>query len=219
MRALAVFLWCATALAHPALGAPPEVQFEYSNPGMTPAHWTLSVRPDGSGHFHAERGHATADGALTLNAAEIDRDVQVSPKFAGEVFAAAERHNGFRQECESHWKVAFTGTKTLRFSSPESQGACSFNFSKDKEIEALGDEMVAVGETLVTGARLELLLQHDRLGLDAELEALMIAAQEGRSLQLCAIREILQRLSEDPAVMERVHKRARVLLERAAAEI
>jgi hypothetical protein len=30
--------------------------------------------------------------------------------------------------------------------------------------------------------------------------------------QLCAIREILERVAEDPAVMERVRKRAKALL-------
>jgi hypothetical protein len=34
-------------------------------------------------------------------------------------------------------------------------------------------------------------------------------------LQICTIRGILQRLAEDPGVMERVRKRARVLLARA----
>jgi len=213
-----MFLWAVTAFVQPAVSAQPEVQLEYSNPGVSPAHWTLTVRPDGSGHFRSERGAAKADGVRTLVIGDIDREVQVSAKFAGEVFATAERHKGFHEECESHWKVAFTGTKTLRFSSPRESGSCSFNYSKDKEIEALGEEMVAVAETLVTGARLELLLQHDRLGLDAELEALMHAVQDSRALQLGAIRGILQRLCEDPAVMERVRKRARVLLERAAAE-
>ena len=218
MRIVALIL-AAASLALPACAESDSVlQVDFSNPGLNPPHWTLTVRPDGSGHFRSERGAAKADGVRTLVIGDIDREVQVSAKFAGEVFATAERHKGFHEECESHWKVAFTGTKTLRFSSPRESGSCSFNYSKDKEIEALGEEMVAVAETLVTGARLELLLQHDRLGLDAELEALMHAVQDSRALQLGAIRGILQRLCEDPAVMERVRKRARVLLERAAAE-
>ena len=38
------------------------------------------------------------------------------------------------------------------------------------------------------------------------------AAREGRAQQICAIRGILERLAEDPEVMERVRKRARMLL-------
>jgi hypothetical protein len=58
-------------------------------------------------------------------------------------------------------------------------------------------------------------LQHDPLGLDAETEYLVEAASDGRAQQIVAIRAILERLAEDERVMERVRKRARVLLARA----
>jgi hypothetical protein len=69
-----------------------------------------------------------------------------------------------------------------------------------------------VASAIVEGARLETLLQHDRLGLDKETEYLMEAAGDGRVQQIGTIRGILERLAEDPEVMERVRKRARVLL-------
>jgi hypothetical protein len=117
-------------------------------------------------------------------------------------------------ECESHLKVAFQGRKKLSYAGPEGQGACTFNYSKDKGIQALGDSLVAVSSTILEGARLELLLQHDRLGLDKEMEYLTEAQGDGRVQQICTIRAILERLAEDPAVMERVRKRARSMLER-----
>jgi len=92
------------------------------------------------------------------------------------------------------------------------KGSCTFNFSKDKEIEELGDRLVAVAGTIVEGARLEALLQHDPLGLDKETEYLVEAAGDGRAQEIGAIRGILQRLADDEGVMDRVRKRARVLL-------
>ena len=68
------------------------------------------------------------------------------------------------------------------------------------------------------GAQLESLLQHDRLGLDSKMEYMVEAEEEGRLQQVCAIRDILERLADDPAVMERVRKRARVLLAKAETE-
>jgi hypothetical protein len=59
------------------------------------------------------------------------------------------------------------------------------------------------------------LLQHDRLGLDKEIDYLMEAAGDGRAQQICTIRGILERLAGDPEVMDRVRKRARALLARA----
>jgi hypothetical protein len=211
--------WLALAVA--ALPAAPHAQpdplfqVEYSNPGLTPSHWVLSLHPDGSGHFRSERGDAPAGNPQTLDAPNVDREIRLSAEFAGEVFQAARRHRFFALDCDSHMKVAFQGRKRLSYAGPEGQGSCEFNYSKDKEIQALGDSLIAVAETILEGARLEMLLQHDRLGLDKETEFLVEAAGDGRVRQICAIRGILERLAEDPGVMERVRKRARILLARS----
>ena len=193
------------------------VRLDYSNPGLTPAHWTLTVHPDGSGHFRSERGSAPAaypqdPDSPRLTAPDLDRDIQLSAQFAGHVFQVARDHKWFNQECESHLKVAFRGQKTLTYSGPEGQGSCEFNFARDKEIESLDDSLEAVAATVLEGARLESLLQHDRLGLDAEMEYLTAGFADGQLQQPGAIRGILGRLAEDPGVMERVRKRARALL-------
>jgi len=47
------------------------------------------------------------------------------------------------------------------------------------------------------------------------MDYLMEASEDGRVQQVCTIRGILQRLADDPEVMERVRKRARVLLARS----
>jgi hypothetical protein len=47
------------------------------------------------------------------------------------------------------------------------------------------------------------------------MEYLTEAAGDGRLQQIGVIRGILERLEEDPGVMERVKKRARVLLAKA----
>jgi hypothetical protein len=72
-----------------------------------------------------------------------------------------------------------------------------------------------VATTILEGARLEMLLQHDRLGLDSEMEYMTEALADRRVQQICAIRGILERLAEDQDVMERVRKRARLLLANA----
>jgi hypothetical protein len=59
---MAVAMLALAALGLPVRGevgtaAGPVLQVDYSNPGLSPAHWTLTLRPDGSGHFHSERGN------------------------------------------------------------------------------------------------------------------------------------------------------------------
>lgn len=212
------FVVTVLALAAHAQGASvadPIVQVDFSNPGLSPSQWTMTFHRNGTGHFRSQMGKPPDGGLHVIDTPSIDRDFTVSQAFSKQIFETAERHKWFNETCESHMKVAFQGWKTLTYTGPRGQGACTFNYSKDREIEDLGESMQAVAQTLLEGARLELLLQHDRLGLDAEMEFLSDAAEDGRAQQLIAIREILQRLADDDAVLERVRKRARALLEHA----
>ena len=196
--------------------ADPTFQLDFTNPGLSPSQWTLTLRPDGTGHFRSQVGKPTDDATQGIVPPAVDRDIQVGAAYAARVFAAAERHRWFKEPCESHLKVAFQGWKTLSYSGPQGKGSCTFNYSKNKEIQDLGDSLEAVAETILEGARMELLLQHDRLGLDAEMEFLVQAVDDGRAQQVCVIREILERLAQDDTVLERVRKRARMLLAQGA---
>ncbi len=197
-------------------GADPVIQVDFSNPGLSPSQWTMTLHADGRGHFRSQVGKAPGDGQQELGIPAVDRDIQVSASFAQSVFDAAQRHNWFNEPCESHLKVAFQGWKMLSYTGPDGSGSCTFNYSRNKEIQTLGDSVEAVAETILEGARLELLLQHDRLGLDAEMEFLTEAVEDGRAQQVCAIQAILERLAEDDSVLERVRKRARALLARGS---
>lgn len=193
----------------------PVVETDFSNPGISPSHWTLILHRDGSGHFHSERGDAQGTEKDEMDVPNVDRAIQVNADFANRVFKAAQQHHWFEEQCESHLKVAFQGWKKVSYKGPEGQGSCTFNYSKDREIQALGDQLMGVAETVLAGARLEMLLQHDPLGLDRETEYLVEASKDGRLGQICAIKPILEKLEGDPAVLDRVRKRARMLLARA----
>jgi hypothetical protein len=216
----ALILALAAAMALPALAqsnaaSDPAVEVDFTNPQQAIAHWVMTLRPDGSGHFRAERAPDAAATSRPTEAVAVDRRIRVSAAYAQRVFEMARRHREFREECESHLKVAFVGWKKLGYTGPEGQGSCTFNYSKDKEIQSLGDSLVSVADTILAGARMEVLLQHDRLGLDRETEALAAGANDGSFEQLGVIRPILERLAADESVLERVRKRARALLARA----
>jgi hypothetical protein len=205
----------ASGASHLSSPAIPVIAVDFSNPGLSPSHWTLSLHPDGSGHFRSEMGSVAADSDGEMQIPNVNRDIQLSPRFAETVFETAQHHSWFNESCESHLKVAFQGIKTLSYSGPDGSGSCAFNFSRDKDIQGLGDSFVAVAETILEGVRLEMLLQHDPLGLDREIQTLSQAAQDGRAQQICVIRGILERLAQDDNVLEMVRKRARTLLARA----
>ena len=212
LAAAAAFALAAQAQAGSAPG--PVIVVDFTNPGVSPSHWTLTLHPDGNGHFQAERGNPP-NPSEGMDVPNEDRDVRLSADYAGHVFKIAKEHNWFNQKCESHLKVAFQGWKKFSYTGPEGQGSCTFNYSQDREIQALGDSLIGVAETLREGARLEMLLQHDRLGLDREMEYICDGAKDGRIVQIGAIREILERLAGDDEVLERVRKRAETLLAQA----
>jgi hypothetical protein len=206
--AMFVVLLAPSALSDPAS----VVRVDFSNPGLYPSQWTLTVHPDGSGHFHAEGGNRPDGQSATFLPAKVDRDVNLSGGFTNRVFETVHDRRIMGGDCESHLKVAFQGWKKITYTGPDGQGGCEFNYSKNKEIQDLGDSLVAVGATLIEGARLELLYQHDPLGLDSAMAFVVEASNDGRLQQICAIRGILERLEEDPHVLDRVRKRARSLL-------
>ena len=189
-------------------------EVEYTNPGLTPSHWVLSLNPDGTGHFRSQRGDAPHNPTLGFEAANVDRDFHVSADYAGHVFATAHQQKLFNVPCDSHLKVAFQGWKKFSYSGPEGSGSCTFNYAKDKDVQMLGESLVAVAEGILEGARLEILLQHDPLGLNKEMEYLTEAAGDGRVQEIETIEGILTRLAEDEGVMDLVRRRARALLPR-----
>jgi hypothetical protein len=191
------------------------MQVDFTNDQLNPSHWTLTLQSDGMGHFSSQMSKTPDVDTQAVDAPSVDRDVQLSAGFTAHVFEVAHRHHMFNEGCESRLKVAFEGWKKFSYTGPEGSGSCTFNYSKDKEIEELGGSFQAVAETILEGARLEKLLQHDRLGLDKEMEYLVDAAGTGRALEISTIRQILVRLADDDDVLERVRKRARLLLAQA----
>ena len=211
MRWLGLVLALGTMPVHANSGAVLHVDF--SNPGLTPSQWSLELHSDGSAHFHSDPGMKTATELHMIEPGTVDREIQLSREFTQRAFGVVRHHKLLNEGCESHLKVAFQGWKKISYSGPDGQGSCEFNYSKNKDIQELGDAFVGGASTIVEGARLELLLQHDPLGLDKEMEYMKEASDDGRLQQICAIQPILTKLSDDPDVMERVRKRARMLLE------
>lgn len=200
----------ASPVPAPAIAPDSVVQMDFSDPELSPPQWTMVLHPDGSGHF---RSHMDPKpGAKVIEVPSVDRDIRVSRDFAMRAFETAKTHNWFNGQCESHLKVAFQGWKTLSYTGAAGHGSCTFNYSRDKDIESLGESMQAVAQTVLEGARLEVLLQHDRLGLDQEMESLTEEFQDGRAQEVDAIHDILERLASDDQVLERVRKRAQNLL-------
>lgn len=209
LRVVFGFLSCPLVCAAQS-GAPAAVTFSFSNPGLQPPEYSLLIHADGAAHYRSV-GSATGS-AAGPEGSEFERELRVDDALRGRLFSLARKRHWFATACESKHKVAFTGTKTLSYAGPEGQGSCTFNYADDAGLNGVAGDLISVATTLEEGRKLELLLAHDRLGLDAEVESLAGEQAGGRALDLENIAPVLQAIAADEAVLTHTRTRAAALL-------
>jgi len=205
--------WALLALSLTASGA--QIRFTYENPKLQPPKYSLTVNEDGSGHFRSEAGGPPGDNE-NMPAEPQDRPIHISKALRQSMFATARKNKLFAISCDDGGKnIAFQGNKTLAYEGPEGQGSCMYNWSKNAQINKLTDQFESVATTLEEGSRLERQYEHGRLSLDTEMEALEQMVHEGRAIEVENIAPILEKLASDEAILQRVQRRARALLQAA----
>jgi hypothetical protein len=194
-----------------------EIRFTYENPKLEPHKYVITVQEDGAGHFTSESTGA-AEGE-NLGSESQDRPIHISKALRTSMFAVARKNKFFAKSCDDGGKsIAFQGNKTLEYDGPEGKGSCMYNWSKNPQIGKLTDQFEAIATTLDEGAKLQKEYEHSRLSLDGEMEALEQLVHDGRAIELENIAPILQKLAGDEAVLQRVQRRARNLLEAAVSD-
>jgi hypothetical protein len=198
-----------------------QITFTFENPKLQPAKYVVTVHADGSGHYRSELGPALPPAADEANPPPDpqDRDIHVSKALRDFMFATARKSKFFAGSCNDVGKgVAFQGTKILAYEGPDGQGSCTFNWSKNAQIDKLMDQVQSMVLTLDEGSNLQRQYEHGRLRLDTEIEFLVQMAHEGRATELQNIAPILQTLVGDEAVLKRVQRHAQELLAAAKNE-
>jgi hypothetical protein len=208
------------------LGGPPvaaqagtqaQIRFTYENPKLQPPKYVVTVEEDGSGHFTAEGGGPT-DGQ-SMSSEPQDRPIHISKALREAMFSTARKNKRFTISCDDGGKnIAFQGNKTLEYDGPEGKGSCTYNWSKNAQIDKLTDQFEAIAATLDEGGKLQRQYEHGRLSLDAEIQILEQMVHDGRAIELENIAPILQTRAGDEAVLQRVQRRARALLQGAKSD-
>ena len=190
-------------------GRPATVSFAFDRVGVAVPHYILTVREDGTGRYEADEA-----GAAGQAGRHIDRPIPVSGATVTKVFEQARAENHFDVACASKLKnIADTGRKVLTYTGPDGSGSCLYNYSERKDVRSLTDLFQAMAFTLDEGRKLEFAKRFDRLGLDAEMNGLVKAAEANQAAELGTISAILTQIAHDGELMERVRLRAAKLLE------
>lgn len=189
------------------------IVYTFEHPQLQPTQYTITIEENGVAHFVSEPGAAQQGDDVFPGA--IDRSIRIDDTLRDGLFRYARAHRFFATDCDRHQgNLAFTGHRTLAYTGPDGQGSCAFIWGADPTLQNLADQLGAVALTIEIGRRLDVEVQHDRLGLDAELASLQDAVKEHRADDLPNIAEQLQTIAGDQQVMDRARKRALALLTR-----
>jgi hypothetical protein len=207
------------SLLFPPVPPAAQIRFTYENPKLEPHKYVLVVGEDGGGNFHSEGGTGSSGDGQSMSTESLDRPIHVSKTIREGMFAAARKNKFFAKGCDDGGKnIAFQGTKTLEYTGPDGQGSCIYNWSKNGQIGKLTDQFEAIAATLDEGSKLQRQYEHGRLSLDSEMEILEQMVHDGRAIEIENIAPLLQTLAGDEAVLQRVQRRARTLLEAAPSD-
>ncbi|MGA8530869.1 MAG: hypothetical protein WB622_14230 [Acidobacteriaceae bacterium] len=211
--ALLAFAISALAAAPLAAQTSSRIVFTFEHPQLQPSQYTINIEENGAARFVSRPGLAQQDDDVFP--APIDRSIHIDDALRAGLFHYARTHRFFAIDCDRHQaNLAFTGHRTLAYAGPDGQGTCAFIWADDPVLQHLTDQLGAVALTIEFGRRLDVEVQHDRLGLDAELESLQDAVKDRRASDLPNIAEQLQTIAGDQQVMDRARKRALALLSR-----
>ena len=205
--------------SQPAPGAQAQLLFNFEHSQLNPPAYVLVIREDGSGHYQSNPGTGQQpnttgnDISTSVGPASAGRDIQIHDPLLRVFFQTARSHHFFAIACEAPGNhIAFTGKKTVSYTGSDGHGECTYNWSNDQQLNQLANDLMAIAYTIEEGRRLSAEHLHDRLALDAELQALQESVKEHRALEIENITPELQAIADDEAVMNRARSRARSLL-------
>jgi hypothetical protein len=185
-------------------GAEPgdRVFFSRSFPGSIPAYFEISVRADGAAEYREAPDEDPL--AFTLSEGELQ-----------EVFGLAEKLERFGRSVQSDAKVAFTGTKTLRYTSASGETTeAQFSYTVDPDAQGIKTWFENAGETARHRIELERAARFDPLGVNKALLLFQSSFDGGHVVAPEQLLPILERIAASSKYMHMARVRAAALIER-----
>jgi hypothetical protein len=199
--------------AAPAAVLPPAqatVTYLFDWPQGVP--WTkffIDVQSDGRAHFngtpHPEANNSDTD--------PVQQDFIMVPGNRERIFELTQKLNYFQGDMDAHIKhIAQTGQKTLQYQSPQAHWTATFNWSQNPDVKELLQLFTGVATTIDYGRKLEFQYRFDKLGMAQCLKELEQLKADHDVAELHLINPILQKIADDPNVMNIARESAQRLL-------
>ncbi len=190
------------------------ITFTYDFPGSDPDHYVISISESDGGSYES-------DGKLNAEAETGDPfhfDFNLSQLARTRIFDLAKQAHYFEGEVDSKKKnLAFTGTKTLTYKDAQKSTHASYNYSTAPPIQEITALFQSLSTSLEFGHRLDYYLHYQKLALDEELKRMEEQSNRGSGLEeISSVAPVLQKIADDPSVINVVRARAQRLLQLAA---
>jgi hypothetical protein len=177
-------LWAAAAFAGDA-----RVFFSKTFPESIPPYFDVRLDKTGAGEYRA-----TVDDQFPLK-------FQLSEEETAAVWALADKLDYFRHPLESPAKVAFMGTKLLRYESGGAKSEVQFNYTEDAAARMLVDYFDRMGESAEIHIDLERAAKYDHLGVMKVLNELSAAKEDKRVAAAGQFLPLLDRIAANATYM------------------
>jgi len=200
--------------------AAPTVRFTFDFPASNPLHYEVSILADGHGSY-SSRTRPEADSASSVDSARevietYQTEFTASPSTAAHIFDLARQAHYFEGTVDSGDKhIAFTGAKTLSYDAPGHSTHASYNYSSIPTVRQLTEIFQDLAAALEFGRRLDHDLHYQKLALEDELKRLEEMVNEGHLQEIFPLVPLLQKIVDDPAIMNVSRSRAQRLLAKA----
>lgn len=208
-----------SGLAFAQHAAVPTVAFTCDFPGSNPSHYGLSVTMNGVASYISD-GRVSKD-AVTDEGADPEppfrMDFQLSAATSTRIFELAKAAHYFEGDVDSKKKnIASTGDKTLSYRDAGETNVANYNYSPVPAVQELTTLFQYLSSTVEFGRRLEYEYRYQKLALDEEIKRMEETTAQETWPDLPAAAPILQKIVDDPSVINTVRSRAQRLLQHAA---
>jgi hypothetical protein len=212
-----------TASARAQQPVVPTVAFSCDFPGSNPSHYGFSVTANRMASYISDGKLNTAKDSASDASATDDGpfriDFPLSAATATHIFDLAKTARYFQGNIDSKKKnIASTGDKTLIYRDADKSGMANYNYSSVPAVQELTALFQNLSTAVEFGRRLDYEYRYQKLALDEELKRM----EDTTTLQdvgpdLSAAAPVLQKIADDPTVINTVRARAMRLLQRAGA--
>jgi hypothetical protein len=195
--------------APPSLANQASVKFSFDwTQGVPWQKYTIEVQSDGKTRFdgtpHPDETNDTDPYHQDFTMSEVNRQ---------KIFDLAQKLNYLRGDFDSHAKhIANTGSKTLQYRSAQASGSTTYNWSQNPNIQELTHLFQGIAMTIDYGRKLASQYRFDKLGMDQRMKELEDLQDSHDAEELQIIAPILQKIANDPNIMNISRESARNLL-------